>query len=218
MVDTSQQDHRSTALNPSLLSKPFEVQTNWHVITGAPSCGKSTLINLLANRGFQTVPEVARSYLENEVAKGKTIDEIRSNRASLESSIKEMQMEIEGGLQDNDCIFLDRAIPDNLAWYRVSGLDPNELLRECFQHRYASVFILDQLPLKHDDIRHQDAALQSFLDEWHSRDYRALGYTVMRVAVMPPEERLAFVLKVLVEQGFLPQKDEKDRSKYKQND
>jgi predicted ATPase len=115
----------------------------------------------------------------------------------------DMQLEIEHGLQANDCIFLDRAIPDYLAWYRVFGMNPNELLPECFHHRYASVFILDRLPLQLNGLRYKDAALQGYTDEWHTRDYRALGYSHTRVPVMPPEERLAFVLTVLSEQGLM---------------
>lgn len=39
-----------------------------------------------------------------------------------------------------------------------------------------------------------DDALSGFLDEWHTRDYTAMGYNIVRVPVLPPEERLAFVL------------------------
>jgi predicted ATPase len=39
-----------------------------------------------------------------------------------------------------------------------------------------------------------DAAIADYLAEWHARDYRALGYPVTWVPVLPPEERLAFVL------------------------
>ena len=44
MSASSQQDFRATELDPALLSTPFEVQTNWHVITGAASCGKTTFM------------------------------------------------------------------------------------------------------------------------------------------------------------------------------
>ena len=49
---------KTTKLDPDLLPTPFEVQTNWHVITGAPCSGKTTLIDQLADKGFHTVPEV----------------------------------------------------------------------------------------------------------------------------------------------------------------
>jgi len=203
MPESSQPNFRTTELDANLLSTPFKVQTNWHVITGGPSCGKTTLINLLAGKGFQTAPEGARLFLERERARGRTIEEMRSNEADLQCGIKDMHLEIERGLQANDFIFLDRAVPDCLAWHRCFGLNPNEFLRECFHYRYASVFMLDRLPHKLDGLRYKDDALQSFTEEWHIRDYNALGYRIVRVPVLPPEERLSFVLEVLSEQGLI---------------
>jgi predicted ATPase len=203
MPGNSQADFRATELDADLLATPFRVQTNWHVITGAPSCGKTTLIDLLAGQGHQTAPEGARLYLERELAKGRTIQELRSNQAALERGMKDMQLEIERGLPANDLIFLDRAVPDYLAWYRVFGLNPNEFLHECFQHRYACVFMLDRLPLQLDGLRYKDDLIQDFTARWHTRDYRALGYHVVRVPVLSPVERLAFVLRTLSEQGLM---------------
>jgi predicted ATPase len=203
MLDSSQQDFRATELDPDLLSTPFGVQTNWHVITGAPSCGKTTLINLLSDKGFQTVPESARQYMEREIARGRTIDEIRENGAALQRGIEDMQLSIEGGLRAIDVAFLDGAVPGSLAWFRVFGLNPNEILLECFHHRYASVFILDRLPLQLNGLRFEDDAYTGLLDEWIARDYSALGYSVVRVPVLAPEERLAFVLERLSEQGLI---------------
>ena len=204
MPENSQRDFRTIELDPGLLSTPFGVQTNWHVITGAPSCGKTTLINLLADKGFQTVPEGARQYMEREVARGRTLDEIHANAVTLQRGIKDMQLEIERGLRANDFTFLDRAVPDTLAWYRVFGLNPNEFLLDCFHHRYASVFILDRLPVQRSrTLGPEDDVSAAFVDEWLARDYRALGYRVVRVPVLSPQERLAFVLERLSEQGLL---------------
>jgi predicted ATPase len=203
MPDSSHHEFNTTKLNPVLLSTPFGIQTNWHVITGAPSCGKTTLINLLADKGFQTVPEGARQYMEREIAKGRTIAEIHTHTDTLQRGIKDMQLSIERGLIATDFSFLDRAIPDCLTWHRVFGLNPNEILLDCFRHRYASVFILDRLPLQLNGLRFENDAFTGFLDQWHTRDYSALGYSVVRVPVLPPEERLAFVLERLSEQGFM---------------
>jgi predicted ATPase len=203
MPGSSRPGFRTIELEADLLATPYRIHTNWHVITGAPSCGKTTLINLLADKGFQTAPEGARLYLEREMARERTIEEIRSNKVDLQRRLKDMQLEIELGLQAADCIFLDRAIPDYLAWYRYFGVNPNEFLRECFHHRYASVFLLDRLPLQHNGMRYKDDALQDFTEEWHTRDYHALGYSLTRVPVMPPEERLAFILGVLSGQGLM---------------
>jgi predicted ATPase len=81
MPDTAKGDFRTTEPDPDLLSTPFRVQTNWHVITGAPCSGKSTLIGQLSDRGFHTVPEAGRRDVEREMAKGYTVNEIRDNMA-----------------------------------------------------------------------------------------------------------------------------------------
>jgi predicted ATPase len=186
-----------------MLSSAFEVQTNWHVIAGAQSCGKTTLIDQLADQGFQTVPEGARLYLEKEMARGRTIDEIRENMPALQRGIVDTQLRIEGELRATEVAFLDRAVPDCLAWCRVYGPNPNEILTKCFRHRYASVFVLDRLQIQQDGLRPEDEALAAFLDEWIHRDYSALGYKVVRVPVLSPQERLAFVLERLSEQGLI---------------
>ncbi len=203
MPDSSQHDFRTTELDPDLLSTPFGVQTNWHVISGAASCGKTTLIDLLADKGFQTVPETARLYIEREMAKGRTIHEIRENGAAFQRRLIDMQLGIEGGLRAIDVVFLDRGVPDYFAYCRVFGPNPNEFLAEYFPHRYASVFMLDPLPFQENGARDEDASIAGYLDEWHARDYSALGYNVVRVPVLSPQERLAFVLERLSEQGLI---------------
>lgn len=194
MPDRSRPRFGTTELDPNLLSSSFGASTNWHVITGAPSCGKTTLIDLLTDGGFRTVPEGARRHIEEEIARGRTIGEIHRDGAGLQRRIAAVQLSIEGGLDPLDVAFLDGAVPSSLAWYRVFGLDPNEVLGACFRRRYSSVFVLDRLPYRRDGMRFDDDGHAGFLDEWIPRDYRALGYEVVRVPVQAPVERLAFVL------------------------
>jgi predicted ATPase len=172
------------------------------VITGAICCGKTTLIDLLANQGYQTVAEIPRQYIDREVAKGRMLDEIFASAAD-ERAITDMQRKAEHGLGASDLTFLDRALPDFLWFWRLHGLNLNELLADCFQHRYASVFILDPLPLELDGARIKDDAFTVLFDEALVRDYCALGYRVVRVPVLSPEERLEFVLDSLSAQGLV---------------
>jgi len=182
-----------TPLDPETLSTPFEVQTKWHVFTGAARCGKTTLIDLMAAKGYKTIVETARFYLENEIAKGRLVEEIFKD-TNTEPCILEMQLEYERGLGAQETVFLDRALPDSLPFYRFHDLDTSEVLAECYRYRYASIFLLDQLPLKLDGVRLEDETYTQVLDDWLYRDYTALGYQVVRVPVLPPEERVEFVL------------------------
>ena len=195
----SHPDTLISPLNPELLETPFKLQTKWHVITGAICCGKTTLIDLLAEGGFQTLPETSRVYIEGEIRKGRKLEELFGSVAD-ERVVTKLQQQAEDSLQPQDIVFLDRALPDYLWFWRLVGLDPNELLMECFHYRYASVFVLDQLPLKLDGARIDDTAYTDLLDEWLVLDYSALGYDVERIPVLPPKERLEFVLSRLSEQ------------------
>ncbi len=188
-------------LNTTILKTPFEIQTNWHIITGAPSSGKTTVINQLASAGFQIAPEAARLYMEAQLAQGRTVEDLRSDLPGLQVAIKNAHAEVERQLPPEACIFLDRGVPDCLAWHRAFGLDPNSFLRECFRHHYASVFLLEPLSLNLNGLRFREPTLQTFLHEWHIRDYTALGYRIIRVPPLPPEERLAFILEAFSSQG-----------------
>jgi predicted ATPase len=114
-----------------------------------------------------------------------------------------MQVSVERALPATELYFLDRGVPDCLAWNRSLGLDLNEILRECFHHRYASVFILAPLPFQQNGARDEDAAKVGYLDEWIARDYRALGYRIVRVPVLSIQDRTAFVIETLSEEGLL---------------
>lgn len=201
--DEPQHNFSITELDSELLSTPFGVQTNWHVITGAPCSGKTTLIGELADKGVRTVPESGRAYVERELAKGRTADEILGNGAVLQRGILGLQLRSERRLPANEVAFLDGGSPSCLTYFRVMGLNPNAILAECFHHRYASVFVLDRFPFQQDGVRFEDDATAGLIDEWLSRDYSALGYRVVRVPVLPVKDRLTLILETLSEQGLI---------------
>ncbi|PZR03085.1 MAG: hypothetical protein DI539_26790, partial [Flavobacterium psychrophilum] len=54
-----------------------EIKTNWYVITGGPCTGKTTVVELLAKRGYVTIAEQARHYIDTQKVEGRTVEEIR---------------------------------------------------------------------------------------------------------------------------------------------
>jgi predicted ATPase len=134
------------------------------------------------------------------VAKGRTIAEIRADMVYCTGQVMDRQRQVEDGLPAGDLLFVDRGLPDCFAFFRLAGVDPNDYLAACFHHQYAGVFLLDPLEFERDGTRMEnDAIIAPYLEAWHTRDYLAMGYDVVRVPVLPPPERLAYVLERVAE-------------------
>ena len=102
--------------------------SRWHVITGAPCSGKTTLIMELNRRGHTTVPETARALIEEGFRLGKTIGEIRSDELSFQRQILRAKLSMESSLPTTQTIFFDRGLPDSIAYFQFHHLDPSEVL------------------------------------------------------------------------------------------
>lgn len=194
MSDQTRHRFITAELDTGLLSGMIRTQTNWYVITGAPCCGKTTLIDRLAARGYETVPEPGRQYIQQELARGRSIEQIRSDASVFQRQLLIFNLEIERNLPPRRLLFLDRALPDFITFHRANGMDPNEVMPICIKNQYASVFILDRFPVQLDEARIEDEQTSDFVDQWLERDYRTLGYRVARVPILPVDERVEYIL------------------------
>lgn len=173
-------------------------RTNWYVITGGPSSGKTTTVNLLTKRGYKTAIEHARHYLDMQRIDGKTVEEVRKHHKEFQLGVLNMQIEQEGSLSPQEMVFLDRAIPDALAYYHFLNLPPDEKLLDAMgKVSYKKVFILDNLPLVKDYARTEDEAAQKKLHELITDVYESLTFPVVHVPALPPEERVDYILENL---------------------
>ena len=173
-------------------------ETNWCVITGGPSSGKTTTVNILRERGFVTTIEHARHYIDTQRVTGRTVEEIRANQIVFQRGILDMQIAEERALDPEAQVFLDRALPDALAYYRFLGLSPDaDYLSLIKPGRYRAVFVLDLLPLAADYARTEDQTAQVEIHRLLTEVYAELGYRPRAVPALPPDERVDFILAAL---------------------
>ena len=171
------------------------IVTNWYVITGGPGSGKTTVINHLNMLGYHTTIEHARHFIDTQMITGKTVDEIRTNQLEFQKGILEMQIMQEFALSPNELIFLDRALPDALAYYRFLNLPiDNKLEEQLKPASYKKVFILRPLPLVNDYARREDEAAQKKISDLITEVYESLPFPVVHVPLLPIEQKVNFIL------------------------
>ncbi len=156
------------------------VNTAWCVITGPPSAGKTTLIEALAARGHRVVPETARAHIAEL---GVTPAEIAADaalQARIQHGIAARQHRIEQALDPQEPLFLDRALPDSIAYFEQLALETGHLVAGA-RRRYRRVFYLEGLALQADGLRFEDAGAAQALGEAILGAYRRLGYVPERV-------------------------------------
>lgn len=173
-------------------------QNNWYVITGGPGSGKTTTVNQLNMLGYHTTIEHARHFIDTQLITGKTVEELKKNHKKFQEGILEMQIMQETSLKPEELVFLDRALPDALAYYKFLNLPLDEKLADALKNAsYKKIFILDFLPLVNDYARREDEEAQKKIHALITEVYESLPFPVVHVPILPPEERANFILKNL---------------------
>jgi predicted ATPase len=171
-----------------------------YVITGGPGFGKTTLLHLLAEKGFPVCPETAREILSsNEGVTGWM--ETKKLPVDFERKVAENRMNFLSATQPNTIAFSDRGLPDQIAysWYKqkVPSNYIEEVVKTC---RYAP-FVFVTPPWKEifiqDEIRTENFVEASEIHICILKTYLKYGYKIIDLPFISPEERVNFILNFL---------------------
>ncbi len=172
-----------------------------YVISGGPSSGKTTLVNLILELGYDVMPEMAGQIIDEQLKyKGDMVPWNAVRRQEFQKELIRRQIEAEKTIKGDRLCFLDRAIPDNIAYNLYDGNTPSDyLLKSSKNGGYDCVFFLEQVPFyEQTEFRKetsQEARRLSFL---LSEVYGSLGYNVVNIAPMGSAERRAeFIMDVI---------------------
>lgn len=169
-------------------------QTNWIVITGAPSSGKTKTIEFLERKGYYVVHEAARILIDDELKIGKKIEEIRVDEIAFNQKVLQMKIKIEESISENQLHFFDRGIPDSIAYAELYGENTLLAKQSSIKKRYKTIFQLNPLPFEKDYARMENEEHFKKLDKLIYNAYSDLGYSINRVPVMSIEKRVEFIL------------------------
>jgi predicted ATPase len=171
---------------------------NLIVITGGPGAGKTTLIDLLRDRGLCTAPEAGRAIIQDQTAIGGRALPWEDTDLFAELMLSWEIRSYRWALSRSGPVFFDHAVPCVAGYFRLLG-------REVPKHVDAAVaafpyrreaFIAPPWPeiYRTDTERHQDWDEAQRTYDAMADTYRQCGYELVELPRADPRERLRFVL------------------------
>lgn len=172
-------------------------QNQWYVITGGPSSGKTTILEVLAKQGYTIFPEAARVVIDEGIAKGLSIERIRGDEKQFQLDVLKHKLAVESQHDPNVLTFFDRGMHDTLAYMQAHAMEIEAVVETAMRSsRYKKVFLLE--PLDHfeqDYARTEDETFRKKITSLLQEAYKDAGMGVIRVPAMSVDKRADFVLK-----------------------
>jgi len=171
------------------------------LLIGGPSTGKTTLIHHLKTLGYPCLEEISREVTKK--AKSEGIDQLFLEKPLLFSKLLKdarIQQHQQVSTFDTDYVFLDRGIPDTVAYMDYIGQTyTDEFINDCKNYRYEFVFILPLWKEIHqtDAERYESFEQAQEIQKHLLATYHQYGYAPIEVPTGDVATRASFILKTL---------------------
>lgn len=171
------------------------------LIIGGPGSGKTTVIEGLTEQGYLCYPEVSREVIHEARKQG--IEQLFLEKPLLFSELllegrkKQYQNAIR---EDKDFVFIDRGIPDVLAYMHYIGdAYPSFFEQACREHKYDKVFILPPWEeiYTSDEARYETYEQAVLIQKHLIETYEKYGYSLIEVPKDTLGNRIDFILENL---------------------
>jgi predicted ATPase len=173
-------------------------QPPFHVLTGGPGAGKSSVLDALAALGHATVAESGRAIIRDQVAVGGRALPWDDRALYAELMLAVDMAAWRARADAAGPVFFDRGVADVLAYLTLEGLAvPAHVRRAAAAMRVRDpVFVFPPWPAIYatDAERRQDPATAARTHDAVAAVYRSLGYRLVEVPRLPVAERAGFVL------------------------
>ena len=176
-----------------------------YVLTGGPCCGKTSIIEMLQSNHYCTIDEVACWIIVEERIRGS--DRLPwKNKLAFQDAVLQEQLLREARIPNNTPCYIDRGLPDGIAYLRAAGIEVPRRYTTYAAGRYDLVFLMQPLPhYQRTNDRHEDEAGARRLHDEIVKVYAEFGYETIEVPVLDTDEnkskekRLAFILQKVAE-------------------
>lgn len=169
------------------------------LLIGGPGTGKSTLMNVLSEKGHVCYPEISRQITLEAQKQGTEqlflTDPLLFSQKLLEGRIQQHQNALS---EESNVVFIDRGIPDILAYMHFIGDKnyPDCFTKACQDYRYTKLFIFpvwEDIYMS-DNERYENFEQAQQIQKYLVDTYKSFGYDLIEVPKDTPEKRAEFVL------------------------
>ena len=168
------------------------------VITGGPGTGKSSIIDELKERGHICFDEISRQVTLEARKSG--VDQLFLTQPLLFSQMLlegRAKQFVEANAYKNSTVFLDRGLPDVLAYMDYFGSTYPEDFVEISQYNtYDAVFILAPWKeiFKSDSVRYETFEQSELIHEHLLNTYNRFNYNLIDIPFDTVEKRTDFII------------------------
>ncbi len=170
-----------------------------YILTGAPGTGKTSLINALKQQGYACHDEIARQIILRQQQQGgnKTPWEDLIGFVNLvyEQTLKELNIPV------TPCTFVDRGLPDCMAYLKASACKiPERLSRFPFKSYYQPIVFLAppwEAIYTNDPQRPQSLQDAALIHKHLVDVYQDLNFTLKILPKATLTQRVAFIQSII---------------------
>jgi len=171
-------------------------KSNFYIITGGPGGGKTSLLESLASKGYNYIPETARQIIKERLSKGLTP---RPDPKTFAQEIFEKDwINFIANSRLSSLLFFDRSFMDSAGMLiKCDRVGYNKIKETLFKNRYNNkVFIIPPWREIYRNDTERDQSFEEGIEvyEWIDKWYRQHDYDVVIVPKDTIENRVKFIL------------------------
>lgn len=180
--------------------KPLCYKNNYHILSGAPGSGKSTIIEQLKHNGYVCIDEPAREI----IAEQKSIDGEglynRDKKLFVELMLSRSLYQYKQFDSSNKPIIFDRGIPDMIGYANLFEVNASSSINAAKYYQYnKSILFLPswQEIYMTDEDRTMSFEAAKVFGDLTRKAYIDLGYKIIDVPLLDIDQRINFVMELL---------------------
>lgn len=182
------------------MNKEKKSNNNFHILSGAPGSGKSTILKRLQQKGYICVNESAREIIhEQRLIDGDGVYD-RDKKLFLELMLSRSIYHYIQQYETDKPVIFDRGLPDMIGYAKLFEVNTNSSINASKTYKYNNNILF--LPSWQEIYATDEERTMSFgeariFGDLIRQSYIELGYNLITVPLVSVDKRVEFIINIL---------------------